>query len=44
MAVLSQELVRLNEVLRDREDCIQGLKKVEYELNLKLKQESEWQQ
>jgi hypothetical protein len=42
--VLSQELVRMNEVLRDREDCIQEFKKVEYELNLKLRQQSEWQQ
>lgn len=44
ISVLSQELVRLNEVLRDREDSIQGYKKQEYELTLKLKQQTEWQQ
>ena len=44
IALLSQQLVRLNEVLRDRQDSIQTFKKIEYELNLKLKQQVEWQQ
>lgn len=43
VALLSQELVRLNEVLRDKEDAIHGYKKLEYELNLKLKQQNDWQ-
>ena len=43
VSVLSQELVRVNEVLRDKEDTIQGHKKLEYELSLRLKQQTEWQ-
>lgn len=43
VSVLSQELVRMNELLRDKEDAIQIHKKLEYEFSLKIKQQTEWQ-
>jgi hypothetical protein len=35
-------LNRLNELLRSREEDIQAFKRREYELNLKIKEQQEW--
>lgn len=40
--MISNELLRLSELTRAKEDEIQTYKKREYELNVKLKQQKEW--
>lgn len=43
LALVSNELMRLNELLRSKEDDIQAYKKREYDLNLKLKAQADWE-
>lgn len=43
LVLLSNELMRLTELLRTKEDEIQVYKKREYDLNIKLKQQKEWE-
>ena len=43
MTLLASELNRLNELLRQREDDLQNYKKHEYELNLKIKEQMDWE-
>ena len=43
LVLLSNELMRLTELLRNREDEIQAYKKREYDLNIKLKEQREWE-
>ena len=41
--LINQELLRLNEVLRDREDQIQNQRNAEFKLQQQLKQLQEWE-
>ena len=43
LVLLSNELMRLTELLHTREDEIQGFKKREYDLGVKLKEQKEWE-
>lgn len=43
IVLINQELLRLNEVLRDKEDQLQNQKNNEFKLTQKLKQLQEWQ-
>lgn len=43
LVLLSNELMRLTELLRNREDEIQAFKKREYDLNIKLKEQRQWE-
>lgn len=39
LALVTNEIMRLSQLLRHREDEIQGFKKREYDLNIKLKEQ-----
>ena len=41
LAVLSNELIRLTDLLRNRDDDIQNYKKREYDFTLKLKEQAD---
>lgn len=43
IVLLNQEILRLNEVLRNMTEEIERYKKIEYDLNLKVRNEKEWE-
>lgn len=43
LALLNQELLRLNEILKDKDEEVHAYRQKEYKLNQQIKEQREWE-